>query len=586
MPEILEKINEPKDLRECSIKELETLADEIRQYIIKKVDTIGGHLGPNLGFVEPTIAMHYVFNTPKDKFVFDVSHQCYTHKILTGRKEYYTNPEKYLEISGYTNPKESEHDSFFIGHTSTSVSLSVGLAKARDLKREKSNIIAVIGDGSLSGGEAFEGLDNAAALDSNIIIVVNDNDMSIAPNYGGIYGNLQLLKETDGKAECNFFKAMGFDYKYVADGNNIEKLIKVFEEVKDINHPVIVHLHTLKGKGLAVAEQNKETFHWILPKTVENFGKQQGEEPESYNSLTKNFLLKKREKDNTVIAISPATPGVYGFTPNFREKLGEGYTDVGICEEHAIAYSSGLAANGAKPVLSVMSSFIQRTYDQLSQDLALNSNPATILVWWGGISGGDATHLGCFDIPLISNIPNIIYLSPAYKEEYLKMLEWSVEQTQYPIAIRVPFGNIESCGEDNTDYSILNKFKVEIAGKDIAIIGAGNFLHLGKKVLATLKEKFGINATLINPRFISGLDKELLENLKQSHKLVITLEDGVKDGGFGEKVASFYGNSDIKVLNYGAEKEFTDRVPLEELYQRYHLTPELIAEDVAKTLNI
>ena len=586
MPEILEKINAPKDLRECSIKELETLADEIRQYIIKKVDTIGGHLGPNLGFVEPTIAMHYVFNTPKDKFVFDVSHQCYTHKILTGRKEYYTNPEKYLEISGYTNPKESEHDSFFIGHTSTSVSLSVGLAKARDLKREKSNIVAVIGDGSLSGGEAFEGLDNAAALDSNIIIVVNDNDMSIAPNYGGIYGNLQLLKETDGKAECNFFKAMGFDYKYVADGNNIEKLIKVFEEVKDINHPVIVHLHTLKGKGLAVAEQNKETFHWILPKTVENFGKQQGEEPESYNSLTKNFLLKKREKDNTVIAISPATPGVYGFTPDFREKLGEGYTDVGICEEHAIAYSSGLAANGAKPVLSVMSSFIQRTYDQLSQDLALNSNPATILVWWGGISGGDATHLGCFDIPLISNIPNIIYLSPAYKEEYLKMLEWSVEQTQYPIAIRVPFGNVESCGEDNTDYSILNKFKVEIAGKDIAIIGAGNFLHLGKKVLATLKEKFGIHATLINPRFISGLDKELLENLKQSHKLVITLEDGVKDGGFGEKVASFYGNSDVKVLNYGAEKEFTDRVPLEELYQRYHLTPELIVEDVAKTLNI
>ena len=586
MPNILEKINEPKDLRECSIDELNTLAEEIRECIIKKVDTVGGHLGPNLGFVEPTIAMHYVFNTPKDKFVFDVSHQCYTHKILTGRKEYYTNPEKYLEISGYTNPKESEHDSFFIGHTSTSVSLSVGLAKARDLKREKSNIVAVIGDGSLSGGEAFEGLDNAAALDSNIIIVVNDNDMSIAPNYGGIYGNLQLLKETDGKAECNFFKAMGFDYKYVADGNNVEKLIKVFEEVKDIDHPVIVHLHTLKGKGLAVAEQNKETFHWILPKTVENFGKQQGEEPESYNSLTKNFLLKKREKDNTVIAISPATPGVYGFTPDFREKLGEGYTDVGICEEHAIAYSSGLAANGAKPVLSIMSSFIQRTYDQLSQDLALNSNPATILVWWGGISGGDATHLGCFDIPLISNIPNIIYLSPAYKEEYLKMLEWSVEQTQYPIAIRVPFGNIESCGEDNTDYSILNKFKVEIAGKDIAIIGAGNFLHLGKKVLATLKEKFGIHATLINPRFISGLDKELLENLKQSHKLVITLEDGVKDGGFGEKVASFYGNSDVKVLNYGAEKEFTDRVPLEELYQRYHLTPELIAEDVAKTLNI
>ena len=584
MSKILDKINEPKDLKTCSISELNTLAEEMREVIIKKVDTIGGHMGPNLGFVEPTIALHYVFNSPTDKLVFDVSHQCYPHKILTGRKDYYLNPEKYTEISGYTNPKESEHDTFFIGHTSTSVSLATGLAKARDLKKEKANIIAIIGDGSLSGGEAFEGLDNAADLGSNIIIVVNDNDMSIAPNAGGIYGNLQLLKDTKGQAECNFFKAMGFDYIYLENGNNIEELIETFKKVKDIDHPIVVHIHTLKGKGLELAEENKEAFHWILPGTVENFGKP-ATQVECYESITKDYLLQKREKDNTVIAISPATPGVYGFTPDFREKLQEGYTDVGICEEHAVAYASGLAANGAKPVLCVMSSFIQRTYDQLSQDLALNSNPATILIWWGGISAGDATHLGCFDIPIISNIPNIVYLAPTTKEEYLKMLDWSVEQNKYPVAIRVPFGNFVSTGiEDDTDYSLLNKYQVKEKGNEVAILGLGNFYYLGKQVKEELKNKLGIDATLINPKFISGLDKELLEELKREHKVVITLEDGVKAGGFGEKIASFYGNSNIKVLNYGADKEFTDRIPLEELYQRYHLTKELIVDDIKNCL--
>jgi len=581
---ILDRINEPKDLRNLSTEELNTLAEEIRSAIIKKVNTTGGHMGPNLGFVEPTIAMHYVFNSPVDKFVFDVSHQCYPHKILTGRKEYYLNPDKYLEISGYTNPAESEHDTFVIGHTSTSVSLSVGLAKARDLKGEKSNIVAIIGDGSLSGGEAFEGLDNAAALNSNIIIIVNDNDMSIAPNYGGIYANLQLLKDTDGKAECNFFKAMGFDYHYVANGNNIEELIKVFEKVKDSNHPVVVHLHTLKGKGLALAEQNKEAFHWILPGTVDTFG-QSTPKVETYENLTTDYILEKREKDKTVIAISPATPGAYGFTPEFRTKMGDGYTDVGICEQHAVAYASGLAANGAKPILAVLSSFIQRTYDQLSQDLALNNSPSTLLVYWGAISGADATHLGCFDIPLISNIPNIVYLAPTTKEEYLKMLDWSVEQTTYPVAIRVPYGKVVSSGlSDNTDYSKLNKYKLAEEGSDIAILGLGNFFHLGKQVKDRLKQELNINATLINPIYISGLDKELLENLKSNHKLVVTLEDGVKEGGFGEKIASFYGNSDVKVLNFGADKEFTDRASIEELYKRYHLTPELIVQDIKACL--
>ncbi len=580
MTNILERINQPKDLRKLNLEELNSLADEMRKAIIKKVNTTGGHMGPNLGFIEPTIALHYVFNSPVDKIVFDVSHQSYPHKMLTGRRENFTNPEKYFEISGYTNPQESEHDTFFIGHTSTSVSLSVGLAKARDLKGEKSNIIAIIGDGSLSGGEAFEGLDNAAVLNSNIIIIVNDNDMSIAPNHGGIYANLQLLKETEGKAECNFFKSMGFEYLFVKNGNNIEELINAFQKVKDIDHPVIIHLHTLKGKGLEVAEKNKESFHWILPGTLDK-KEQSNSQEATYNSITTDYLIEKRMNDKTVIAISPATPGAYGFTPEFREKMGEGYTDVGICEEHAVAYASGLARNGAKPVLAIMSSFVQRTYDQLSQDLALNNSPATILVHWGAISGGDATHLGCFDIPLISNIPNIVYLAPTCKEEYLKMLDWSIEQTYYPVAIRVPFGPLISNGKkDNTDYSKLNKYKIEEEGETVAILGLGNFFHLGKTLKEELKNKLGINATLINPKFISGLDKELLESLNRNHKIVVTLEDGVKDGGFGEKIASYYGKSGIKVLNYGADKEFTDRVPIEELYKRYHLTKEQITDDI------
>lgn len=583
---ILDKINEPKDLRSLSNEELKNLASEMRELIIKKVNTIGGHLGPNLGIVEATIAMHYVFDSPKDEIVFDVSHQCYPHKMLTGRKDGYTNPDNYLKYSGFTAPEESAHDTFKIGHTSTSVSLATGLAKSRDLKGEKHNVIALIGDGSLSGGEAFEGLDNAAVLGSNIIVVVNDNDMSIAVNQGGLYDNLKLLRETKGKAECNFFKALGFDYVYVDDGNDVEKLIETFKSVKDIDHPVVVHMHTIKGLGLPVAEQNKEAFHWILPGTLDKKEEEKSTVPvETYESITTDYILEKAKNDSTILAISPATPGAYGFSQEFRSKLGRQYTDVGIAEEHAVAYASAMAKSGSKPVLAVLSSFIQRTYDQLSQDLALNSTPATLLVFWGAISEADATHLCSFDISLISNIPNLIYLSPVNKEEYLKMLDWSVEQKDYPVAIRVPFGNVISSGtEDNTDYSQINKYKIEEKGADVAIIGAGNFFELGKKVKALLSEKLGINATLINPHFLSGIDEELLNSLKSDHKLVITLEDGIVEGGFGQKISSFYGSSDMKVLNFGGKKEFTDRIPLEDLYQRYHLTPELIIEDIEKTI--
>lgn len=579
---ILDKINSPQDVKELSLDEMEALASEIRNGILTRVNTIGGHLGPDLGIVEATIALHKVFNSPVDKFVFDVSHQCYPHKMLTGRKDGFANPLN-TDISGYFNPNESEHDTFIIGHTSTSVSLATGVAKARDLKGEKYNVIALIGDGSLSGGEAFEGLNNASVLGSNIIIIVNDNEMSIAENQGGLYENLALLRETNGKAELNYFKTFGFDYYYVENGNDIEDLIEVFESVKDTNKPTVVHIHTLKGKGYKPAEENKEWGHWTLPHFMDE--KSETAAPvESYASITTDFILEKQKKDNTVITISPATPGATGFGQDFRDALGKNYTDVGIAEEHAVAYSSALAKNGAKPVLSILSSFIQRTYDQLSQDLALNNSPATILVNWGAISEMDATHLGSFDIPLISNIPNIVYLAPTCKEEYLKMLDYALEQTEHPVVIRVPFGAVVSSGKvDETDYSLLNKFDVVEEGSDIAIIGLGNFYHLGKKVKEQLKSQ-NINATLINPKFITGVDENVLNKLKGNHKLVITLEDGCVDGGFGEKISRFYGNSDVKVLNFGGKKEFTDRVPLNVLYKRYHLTPELIVDDIKKCL--
>lgn len=581
--EVFNKVNSPADVKKLSIKEMNILSSDIRKAILNKVDTIGGHLGPDLGIVEATIAMHYVFNSPKDKFIFDVSHQIYPHKILTGRKDAFVNPLAHPEISGYSNPHESEHDNFILGHTSTSLSLATGMAKARDLKGEKYNVVALIGDGSLSGGEAFEGLSNAAVLNSNMIIVVNDNVMSIAPVEGGIYNSLKILRDTNGQAKDNIFKSMGYDYYYLEDGNDVEKLIAMFKAVKDTNKPTVVHIHTLKGKGYEPAEIDKETYHWHLPHFMDkNAGNQT--QVETYTSITNDYLVEKAKKDKALMVVSPATPGATGLTPDVRAKLGKHYTDVQIAEQHAVGYISGLAYNGAKPVLEVLSSFIQRSYDQMSQDMAINNAPATILVFWGGISSADVTHLQVFDIPLISNIPNIVYLAPTNKEEYLAMLDWSVDQNKYPVAIRVPMTNLVSTGvKDKTDYSNLNKFKFANKGEKVAIIGVGNFYQLGEQVQAKLKEQ-GINATLINPVYLTGLDEQALDELKANHDLVITLEDGVLDGGYGEKIARYYGNSGRKVLNFGAKKEFTDRTPMNELNKRYHLTTELIVKDIENLL--
>lgn len=583
----LEKVNSPEDVKKLSKEELKELAKNVREALLNRLTKIGGHIGPNFGMVEVTIALHYVFDSPKDKFVFDVSHQCYPHKILTGRKEGFLNPDKFSEISGYTNQNESKHDFFKVGHTSTSVSLATGLAKARDLKGDKENIIAIIGDGSLSGGEAYEGLNNASEQGTNMIIIANDNDMSIAENHGGLYKTLKELRETDGKSPNNLFKALGLDYIYVKDGHDIDELIKVFESVKDIDHPVVLHIHTIKGKGLPFAETDKEPWHYNAPfdaATGEVKVKSGGKE--NYSNLTGEYLLKKMEQDPKVVAISSGTPTVLGFTPERRAKAGKQFVDVGIAEEHAVALSSGIAANGGKPVYGVFSTFIQRTYDQLSQDLCINNNPAVILVFMGGMTGmNDITHLGYFDEQILGNIPNMVYLSPTSREEYFAMLEWGIEQQSHPVAIRVPMNVVTSGEEIKPDFSELNKYVIAETGNDVAIIGLGDYYHLGKEVKELLKEKAGMNATLINPRFISGIDEEVLEKLKENHKLVITLESALIDGGFGEKVTRYYGTSNMKVMNFGGKKEFTDRVPAEEILKRNHLTKEQIVEDVMGILN-
>lgn len=580
---LLEKIQSPKDVKVLSMPQLHELAQEIRDGILNRDSNIGGHVGPNLGIVETTIAMHYVFNCPEDKFVFDVSHQSYPHKMLTGRAFGYYDNNRFQEISGYSSPAESpEYDQFELGHTSTSISLASGLQKARDIKGTKENIVVLIGDGSLSGGEALEGLDEVGELGTGIIIIVNDNEMSIAENHGGLYKNLALLRETNGKAECNLFRAMGLDYKYVADGNDVETLIKTFQEVKDIDHPIVVHIHTEKGKGYAPAEQNKEPWHWSMPFDIET-GKPKVEGGgEDYGNMTAEYLLEEMKKDKHLVAVTSGTPTVAGFFKNRREEAGAQHVDVGIAEEQAVAMISGMAKGGIRPVYNVYSTFIQRTYDQIAQDLCINGNPAVINVFCASLYGmNDITHIGFYDIPMLSNIPNLVYLAPTCWEEYKAMMAWGIQQTAHPVAIRVPGGAVTHSDEQfDEDYSALNRFKMPHKGSKVAIVALGAFYGLGKQVAALLKEQKGIDATLINPRYITGLDEEMLESLKADHEKVITLEDGALEGGFGEKIARFYGDSDMKTLCFGIKKGLYDRYDYQQLAKDNELTPEQIVARV------
>lgn len=582
----IENINSPADVKKLNILQLNVLAEEMRHALLTRASRHGGHFGPNFGMVEAIIAMHYVFDSPKDKIVFDVSHQCYPHKMLTGRKDAYLYEEHYDDVSGYTNPDESEHDFFTVGHTSTSISLACGLAKARDLNGEDGNVIAVIGDGSLSGGEALEGLDFASELNSNMIIVANDNDMSIAENHGGLYGNLKLLRETNGQAECNLFKAMNLDYIYVDKGNDIASLIEAFEKVKDTKKAVVVHINTLKGKGYAPAEQNKEKWHWHMPFDIATGESLFKDEEPDFSDASLEYLLKKMDEDKSVVAITAGTPTVMGFTADMRAKAGKQFVDVGIAEETAVALASGIAANGGKPVFGVYSSFIQRAYDQITQDVCINGNAVTFAVFAGSVYGmNDVTHLGLQDIPMLNSIPGLVYLAPVTKEDYIAMLDWSLTQNEYPVAIKVPGGRMVSTGTPVTkDFSKLGTYEVTKKGSRVAILGLGTFYETAVKAADILKTSHGIDATVINPYYISGIDADTLNELNEDHAVVATLEDGYLEGGFGAKIAAYYGSSDMKVLNFGIKKEFIDRYDVAEVLKDNHLTPEQIAEDIAATL--
>lgn len=582
----IENINSPADVKKLNIMQLNVLAEEMRHALLTRASKHGGHFGPNFGMVEAIIAMHYVFDSPKDKIVFDVSHQCYPHKMLTGRKDAYLYEEHYDDVSGYTNPDESEHDFFTVGHTSTSISLACGLAKARDLNGEDGNVIAVIGDGSLSGGEALEGLDFASELNGNMIIVANDNDMSIAENHGGLYANLKLLRETNGQAECNLFKAMNLDYIYVDKGNDIASLIEAFEKVKDTKKAVVVHIKTLKGKGYAPAEQNKEKWHWHMPFDIATGESLFKDEEPDFSDASLEYLLKKMDEDKSVVAITAGTPTVMGFTADMRAKAGKQFVDVGIAEETAVALASGIAANGGKPVFGVYSSFIQRAYDQITQDVCINGSPVTFTVFAGSVYGmNDVTHLGLQDIPMLNSIPGLIYLAPVTKEDYIAMLDWSLTQNAYPVAIKVPGGSMISTGTPVTkDFGKLDTYEITKKGSRVAILGLGTFYENAVKAADILKASHGIDATVINPYYISGIDADTLNELKKDHAVVATLEDGYLEGGFGAKIAAYYGSSDMKVLNFGIKKEFIDRYDASEVLKDNHLTPEQIAEDIAATL--
>ena len=584
----IEKIKSPADLKQLNIEALKVVADETRQAVLNRVSKHGGHVGPNLGFVEATVALHYVFDTPKDKLVFDVSHQSYPHKVLTGRASgFLGNVDEMNAISGYSSPTECpEYDNFEVGHTSTSVSLATGLQKARDIKGTKENIIAVIGDGSLSGGEAFEGLDEASELGTGIIIIVNDNEMSIAEPHGGIYKNLRDLRESNGQCNHNWFKAWGFEYKYLEEGNDVEKLIEVFRSVKDTDKPTVVHIHTEKGHGFSPAVENKEAWHYGMPFNREDGSRPERPTTESYEQLLSDWLLKEMKQDKTLIAVTAGTPSAAGFTPEKRKEAGAQHVDVGIAEEQAVAMISGMAKGGLRPVWTVFSTFIQRTYDQIAQDLCINANPAVINVTWGGTASmNDITHICLFDIPMLCSIPGLIYLAPTTCEEYFAMLRWAILQDKKPIAIRIPSNGVHHTTENvDTEYAYEAKYKVTQKGEKVAIIAAGSFYQKGENVVRLLAEK-GIKATLVNPRYLNEVDRETLDSLKGSHELVVTLEDGSKDGGFGERIAAYYGTSEMKVLVGGIKKDLYDRFDLQQLLSDNRLLDEQIVEDVIDILS-
>ena len=578
----LEQIHSPSDIKGYTPAQRRALAAEMRAALIARASRIGGHIGPNLGVIEATIALHTVFDAPTDKIIYDVSHQCYPHKMLTGRADAYLDPAHYGEVSGFTNTEESPYDHFNIGHTSTSISLATGLAKARDLAGRRENVIAFIGDGALSGGEALEGLNVAGEMRSNLIIILNDNDWSISENHGGMYEMLRRLRETNGTAADNLFRAMGLDYRYVADGNDTEALIAAFAAVKDSQKPVVIHIHTQKGKGLSFAEDDPEDWHRHAPFHTESGAVKHPSSPDPCLAATVDFVLTEAKRNPNFVYLSAGIVGGIGLTPAERAELGAQYVDVGIAEEHAVAMASGLARGGARPVFGTYSTFYQRTYDQMAQDVCINRSPAVFLVTGASLyRSTDVTHLGFYDISIFSHVPNLVFLAPTSIEEHLAVLRWAIAQTEHPVMIRTPLGGYaESPYPVRADYSALHRSIVVTEGAEVALIGVGNFAALATAAAEELARD-GIHATVVNPLYLSGLDEALLTRLKEKHRLIVTVEDGILDGGFGEKIAAFYGaDRDIEVKSYGLPKAFFNRYDPAALARAHHLTAPQIAADL------
>ena len=578
----LEQIHSPSDIKGYTPAQRCALAAEMRAALITRASSVGGHIGPNLGVIEATIALHTVFDAPTDKIIYDVSHQCYPHKMLTGRADAYLDPAHYGEVSGFTNTEESPYDHFNIGHTSTSISLATGLAKARDLAGRSESVIAFIGDGALSGGEALEGLNVAGEMRSNLIIILNDNDWSISENHGGMYEMLRRLRETNGTAADNLFRAMGLDYRYVADGNDTEALIAAFAAVKDSQKPVVIHIHTQKGKGLSFAEDDPEDWHRHAPFHTESGAVKHPSAPDPCLAATVDFVLAEAKRNPNFVYLSAGIVGGIGLTPAERAELGAQYVDVGIAEEHAVAMASGLARGGARPVFGTYSTFYQRTYDQMAQDVCINRSPAVFLVTGASLyRSTDVTHLGFYDISIFSHVPNLVFLAPTSIEEHLAVLRWAIAQTEHPVMIRTPLGGYaESPYPVRADYSALHRSIVVTEGAEVALIGVGNFAALATAAAEELARD-GIHATVVNPLYLSGLDEALLTRLKEKHRLIVTVEDGILDGGFGEKIAAFYGaDRDVEVKSYGLPKAFFNRYDPAALARAHHLTAPQIAADL------
>lgn len=571
----LKSIKSPEDIKKFNMDELELLCGALRAPLIRKLGAHGGHVGPNLGVVEATVALHYVFSAPEDRIVFDVSHQTYVHKMLTGRIEAFLDPAHYNDVTGYTCPRESKYDLFEVGHTSTSIALATGLAKARDLEGGKENVVAFIGDASLGGGEALEALDNAPELHSNFIVILNDNQMSIAENHGALYDHLTELRESNGTASNNIFKALGYQYMYVREGNNVRALVRAFEEARNSDHAVLIHINTMKGEGLPVAEKDKEEFHYSAPFDIKSGELLNLSPSESYTEIFAHHMSVRMQENSRIITVNAGTPGAIDFTPDRRKAAGKQFFDVGICEQAATGIVAGLAKGGCRPVLGVMATFIQRSYDQLSQDIAINNLPGVVVDFGGGVFGiPDMTHLGFFDIAMVSNIPNFVFLAPANAEEYIAALDWAIDQTDHPVFVRTPAGAVVHTDRAvNTDFF---KYDIVEQGSDIAIIGAGTFQKTALEAAALIR-KAGLNPTVINPRNLSQLDCETLDTLK-NYKHVITLEDGIVDGGFGQKVAAYLGQSPVKVTVLGLRKEFLDRYKISEVLQANSLTAQQVAD--------